>query len=68
MTWDVKSVLNFLASWHPPASLSFKQLTLKTLVLVAITSSDRAQTLEAIDIEHSEINHEGIFFPIYTLF
>ena len=67
VTWDVKKVLNFLASWHPPASLSFKQLTLKTLVLVAITSSDRAQTLEAIDIEHSEINHEGIFFPIYTL-
>ena len=67
MTWDVKKVLNFLATWHPPATLSFKQLTLKTLTLVAITSSDRAQTLESIDIEHSEVNEEGIFFPIYTL-
>ena len=60
-------MLSFLAKWHPPASLTIKQLTQKTLVLVAITSSDRAQTLEAIDIEISEITHQGIFFPIYTL-
>ena len=62
VTWDVRVVLRFLAAWHPPASLSLKQLTLKTLALVAITSSDRAQTLESIDIEHSEITHLGIFF------
>ena len=37
------------------------------MVLIAITSSDRAQTIESIDIEVSEITHEGIFFPIYTL-
>ena len=37
------------------------------MVLIAITSSDRAQTIEAIDIEVSEITEEGIFFPIYTL-
>ena len=42
-------------------------MTLKTLALVALTSSDRAQTLESIDIEHSEVSEEGIFFPIYTL-
>ena len=67
VTWDVRVVLRFLAAWHPPASLSLKQLTLKTLALVAITSSDRAQTLESIDVEHSEITHLGIFFPIYSL-
>ena len=54
VTWDVKKVLNFLASWHPPATLSFKQLTLKTLTLVAITSTDRAQTLESIDFERGK--------------
>ena len=67
VTWDIKRVLKFLSTWHPPDKLSFKQLTLKTLALVAITSSDRAQTLEAIDVEFSEINNEGIFFPIYSL-
>ena len=45
VTWDVGKVLRFLASWHPPAVLYLKQLTLKTLGLVALTSSDRAQTL-----------------------
>ena len=67
VTWDIKKVLTFLITWHPIAALSYKQLTLKTLMLVAITSSDRAQTLEAIDIEYSEINDKGIYFPIYSL-
>ena len=40
VTWDVGIVLRFLASWHPPSELSLKKLTLKTAVLIAITSSD----------------------------
>ena len=67
VTWDARKVLKFVYTWHPINSLSLQQLTLKTLTLVAITSSDRAQTLESIDVEHSEINDEGIYFPIYTL-
>ena len=67
ITWDLTKVLNFLKSWHPPSSLSDKKLTLKTLFLTAATSSDRAQSLQAMDVEHSEMNHEGIFFPIYSL-
>ena len=67
VTWDICKVLRFLSSWHPINQLSFKQLTLKTVTLVAITSSDRAQTLESIDIEFSEITNEGIYFPIYSL-
>ena len=67
VTWDIRKVLKFLSDWHPINRLTFKQMTLKTLALVALTSSDRAQTLESIDIEHSEVSEEGIFFPIYTL-
>ena len=48
VTWDVGVVFRFLATWHPPASLSLKELTLKTVALVALTSSDRAQTLHAL--------------------
>ena len=61
VTWDLKKVLNFLRAWHPPSSLSDKQLTLKTIFLTAATSSDRAQSLQAMDVEHSEMNHEGIY-------
>ena len=41
VTWDVGQVLRFLAQWHPPEDLSLKQLTLKTVALIALTSSDR---------------------------
>ena len=67
VTWDVSQVLTYLSSLHPPSSLSLKFLTLKALTLLAICSSDRAQTLESIDIEHSEVTADAIYFPIYTL-
>ena len=53
--------------WHPSSELSLEQLTLKTISLVAVTSSDRAQTLEAIDINHSDFKEDGVRFPIYSL-
>ena len=66
ITWDIKKLLNFL-SWHPISSLFFKKLTLKTLTIVSVTSSDRAQTIKPIDIENSEVTENGIFFLIYSL-
>ena len=44
-----------------------KKLTLKTLTIVSVTSSDRVQTIESIDIENSEVTENGIFFLIYSL-
>ena len=44
-----------------------EKLTLKTLALVAVSSSDRGQTLEAIDVECATFSDEGILFPIYSL-
>ena len=46
VTWDVGQVLRFLVTWHPPDTLSLKQLTLKTIVIIALTSSVRAQALK----------------------
>ena len=48
VTWDVGIVLRFLAGWHPASSLSLRQLTLKTVALMALTCCDRAQTLHAL--------------------
>ena len=67
VSWDVSKLLLFLKSWHPPAELSLRLLTLKTVTLVAVTSSDRAQTLNSIDIEHSSLTEDAILFPIFTL-
>ena len=67
VTWDVSQLLTFLKSWHPIKDLTLEQLTLKTVALVAVTSSDRAQTLESIDINHSTLTNDAILFPIYTL-
>ena len=62
--WSVEEVLKLLASWHPPSSLNLKQLTLKTLALLALSSSDRGQTLHAIDIEQTDIADNSIIFVI----
>ena len=65
VTWDVGIVLKFLASWHPPSALSLKKLTLKTVVLIAITSSDRAQTLHALRIDRVTSTPQGLEFVIF---
>ena len=64
VTWDVGKVLHFLAAWHPPESLSIKQLTLKTVTLVALTCSDRAQTIQAMKSNRVEPTEDGLVFVI----
>ena len=64
VTWDVGKVLHFLAAWHPPESLTIKQLTLKTVTLVALTCSDRAQTIQAMKSNRVEPTEDGLVFVI----
>ena len=64
VTWDVGLVLRFLAQWHPKDSLTLKQLTLKTVALIALTSSDRAQTLHALRVDHAHLSAEGLVFVV----
>ena len=66
VTWDVNVLLEFLISWHPSSSLSLEKLTLKTVSLVAVTSSDRAQTLEALNIENCSFSSNAVRFPIFS--
>lgn len=64
--WPVKDLLNYLAELHPPADLSLKQLTLKTLALIALTSSDRGQTIHAMNIENTALEEDGVSFVIFS--
>ena len=65
VTWDVNSVLAFLKSWHPIKELSLKQLTLKTCMLIALCSSDRAQTIHQMRVDRCVTTARGVEFPIF---
>ena len=44
-TWDIKRLLEFLATLDPPADLTVKMLSFKLAALLALTSSARAHEL-----------------------
>ena len=66
-TWDVKIVLDFLRSLSPLKKLTLRQLTLKTTMLIALTSSQRQQTIHMLDIQQMEITGDSVTFQIDTL-
>ena len=66
VTWDVKKVLDFLSSWYPHGTLSLKQFTLKTCMLIALTSSDRAQTIQQMRVDQCVCSAKGVEFPIFS--
>lgn len=49
-SWDVNKVLNWLRKASPVKFLSLKQLTLKLVMLMALTSGQRGQTLHLLDL------------------
>ena len=58
-TWNVDTVLDMLGRWNS-ASLSLKDLTLKTLMLLALVSGQRCQTLFLLnvpDIKFDSVNN-----------
>ena len=66
VTWDVNKVLCMLKSWYPYTGMSLKRLTLKTCMLVALASSDRAQTLQQMRHDRCVISARGVEFPIFS--
>ena len=66
VTWDVNKVLTFLSSWFPHKNLSLKQLTLKTCMLIALSSSDRAQTIHSMRVDNCVCTARGVEFPIFS--
>ena len=62
--WPVSQVLVHLKSWHPIPQLSLKNLTLKTLALVALTTSDRAQTIQKLNVNNMHISDDLVSFII----
>lgn len=49
-TWDVSKVLDVLRKLSPVKSLSFKDLTLKLTMLIALTCSARTQSIHLLNV------------------
>ena len=49
-TWDIQPVLTYLASINPADKLDLKVLTLKLVMLIALVSAQRGQSLHILDI------------------
>ena len=64
--WPVNKVLKLLKSWHPIEELDIKTLTLKTLALIALTSSDRGQTLHLLNLKDMAFEGDHINFVIFS--
>ena len=64
--WPVNKLLDYLSTLHPPGSLSLKDLALKTLALIALTSSDRGLSLLLMNIDHKHKHDNGITFVIFN--
>ena len=65
--WDVSLVLNYLEKVSPCKSLNLQQLTFKLLMLIALTTGQRCQSLCALDLKHSQISNNSVNFKINTL-
>ena len=63
-TWDVQPVLRVLRGMFPLQSLSFKDLTLKLVMLMALTQAARVQTLHLLGIPIQVDKQDSISVPL----
>jgi hypothetical protein len=63
-TWDVDIVLKYLRTLSPVKELSFKDLTLKLVMLIAIISAQRAQTLHLLEVVNMVKRSTAFIFSI----
>lgn len=54
-TWSVDTVLKYLSTLYPLCSLSLKQLSMKLVMLIALTTGQRSQTLFFMDLNNIEL-------------
>lgn len=59
-TWDVSKVLDHVANWFPLEDMSIEKLTRKTVILLALCTAHRAQTLAAIETNNILTSDDGI--------
>jgi len=65
--WDVSVVLDYLKTLPPLEELSLKDSTHKTVLLVALLSGQRCQTVHALTVSGMRITNDTVHFEIAKL-
>ena len=63
-TWDVQIMLDYLSSLPDLIDLDLKSLTLKLLMLIALVSAQRGQSLHMLDISFMKVAETSYEFSI----
>ncbi|CAG9137807.1 unnamed protein product [Plutella xylostella] len=67
ITWDPNIVLDYLSNQYPNDSLSLEQLSKKCVVLLALATGHRTQTLSLIKIKNILEFSDKIVIPIIII-
>lgn len=67
MTWDVNTVLNYMAREWPLADITLKNLTLKLIMLVALVTGHRGQSMHLMRLDNRIENVDSVEFMIEDL-
>ncbi len=65
--WDVRVVFNYLRKLSPANSLSLKQLSLKLVMLIALSTAQRSQTIHKLRLENLYYKGSAAYFRITDL-
>ena len=65
--WDVNTVLEHLKTLHPAEALSLKLLSLKIVMLMAILSGQRCQTIHALTTKEMKVSKDTVIFIVNDL-
>ena len=66
MVWDVKMFLNMFRQWKDNSELTLKELTLKTVTLVALITAQRVQSIHQFDLS-TMLKGEQLAFKLELL-
>ncbi|KAI5636594.1 hypothetical protein NE865_10710 [Phthorimaea operculella] len=59
-TWDPQKVLDYIADWYPNCDLSLEKITKKLVILLAICTAQRVQTLSLVKVDNILISNDGV--------
>ena len=66
-TWNVQTVLSYISSWGSNDSLSLKQLSWKTAMLLALTRPSRSADLSQLNLSGKQYKPAGVAFKPSSL-
>lgn len=66
-TWDPRQVLNFLDTWVPNSALTLKELSYKLVMLLALLTGQRCQTIHTLSVDNLTFTDKKCVFILDSL-